>query len=229
MPLSLRWPALRQTKFHAGAARSARRWPGAFARGWAAAWGRARRLLAHGLAALLALALLGAPIATAQPLELVQLDVLNTEQGLLIDFDTRFELPTGVEEALQKGVALHFSAEAQLLEKRWYWRDRRVALAQRSWRIAYQPLTFSYRVNFGGLGQTYPTLAEALRTVQRSTSWRIADPIAAGDSGRYYVEFSYQLDRDQLPRPLQIGVSSSPEWNLQVERTVLVAPGALKN
>lgn len=227
MPLSLRWPALRQTKFHAGAVRNARCWPGAFARGWVVAWARARRLLALGLAGLFALGvlgLLGVPAATAQPLELVQLDVLNTEQGLLIDFDTRFELPTGVEEALQKGVALHFSAEAQLLEKRWYWRDRRVALAQRTWRIAYQPLTFSYRVNFGGLGQTYPTLAEALRTVQRSTSWRIADPIAAGDSGRYYVEFSYQLDRDQLPRPLQIGVSSAPEWNLQVERTVLVAP-----
>jgi hypothetical protein len=227
VPLSLRWLALRQTKFHAGVARNARRWPGAFARGFPAGWGRARRLLAHGLAVVLALGLtglLGLPMATAQPLELVQLDVLNTEQGLLIDFDTRFELPTGVEEALQKGVALHFAAEARVLEKRWYWRDRRVALAQRTWRIAYQPLTFSYRVNFGGLGQTYPTLAEALRTVQRSTSWRVADPIAAGDTGRYYVEFSYWLDRDQLPRPLQIGVSSSPEWNLQVERSVLVAP-----
>jgi hypothetical protein len=165
---------------------------------------------------------LAVPGTEADPLELVQLEVLNTDQGLLIDFDTRFELPNGVEDALQKGVALHFVAEAQVLKERWYWRDRRVAQATRTWRLAYQPLTFSYRVNFGGLGQTYPTLAEALRTVQRSTSWRVADPIAPPDGGQYHVEFSYRLDRDQLPRPLQIGLGNSPEWNLQVERIVPV-------
>ena len=165
---------------------------------------------------------LAVPGTGAEPLELAQLEVLNTDQGLLIDFDTRFELPNGVEDALQKGVALHFVAEAQVLQERWYWRDRRVAQAARTWRVAYQPLTFSYRVNFGGLGQTYPTLAEALRTVQRSTGWRIAEPLPANDDGKYRVEFSYRLDRDQLPRPLQIGVGNSPEWNLQVERSVPV-------
>jgi hypothetical protein len=198
----LRWPMLQQDKSPAGEK------PRTGGRGW--------------LLALWLLAVAWSPGTAGQSLELVQLALLNTEQGLMIDFDSRFELPASVEEALQKGVALHFAAEARLFERRWYWRDRRVAQARRSWRIAYQPLTFSYRVNFGGLGQTYPTLAEALRTVQRSTNWRVADPLAPGDRGQYYVEFSYRLDRDQLPRPLQIGVSSTPEWDLQVERTVPV-------
>jgi hypothetical protein len=210
LPL-LRWPALPCPEYRAGAAGPAAGRPG-------------RRLRARLRRAAVLLLCAAAAAGNAGPLELAQLDVQNTEQGLVVDFDTRFELPVGVEEALQKGVALHFMAEARLLEKRWYWRDRRAALASRTWRIAYQPLTFSYRVNFGGLGQTYPTLAEALRTVQRSTSWRIADPIAPTDGGRYYVEFSYRLDRDQLPRPLQIGVSSAPEWDLQVERVVPVPP-----
>lgn len=183
-----------------------------------AAWHPLRAMLLAWFAAL------AVPGAGAGPLELAQLEVLNTDQGLLIDFDTRFELPNGVEGALQKGVALHFVAEAQVLKERWYWRDRSVAQATRTWRVAYQPLTFSYRVNFGGLGQTYPTLAEALRTVQRSTSWRVADPIAPNDDGKYRIKFSYRLDRDQLPRPLQIGLGSSPEWDLQVERSVSVPP-----
>lgn len=163
------------------------------------------------------------PGSAAEP-PVLQLEVRNTEQGLLVDFDARFELPSGVEDALLKGVALHFVAEAQLLQTRWYWRDRRVAEAQRRWRIAYQPLTFSYRVNSGGLGQTYPTLAEALRTLQRSGGWRIADSLPGGNLDDYRVEFSYRLDRDQLPRPLQISVGTSPEWVLQVDRSVPVAP-----
>lgn len=182
---------------------------------------RARRWL-HAVAWRLAIASgLLALGAAAGPLELARLEVQNSEQGVLLDFDTRFELPAGVEEALKRGVALNFVAEANLYRYRWYWRDRRVAQAQRTWRIVYQPLTLSYRVSLlGGLGQSFPTLTEALRTVQRASQWRIAEGISPEEDRRFYVEFSYQLDREALPRPLQLGVGSLPEWDLQVARTV---------
>ena len=159
--------------------------------------------------------------ARAEGLELLSLSASRQDQGLVLDFDTRFELPQGVEGALQKGVALHFVAEASLLRSRWYWRDKRVAQATRTWRLTYQPLTFSYRVNFGGLGQTYRTLGEALRAVQKSVAWRIAD-LPAGEDGTHYVEFSYRLDRDRLPRPLEIGLGAQREWHLEVDRTLPV-------
>jgi hypothetical protein len=187
-----------------------------------AMWPRALRgcLLRAAAPAVVALWLAAAP-AQAGPLELARLDVQNTEQGVLVDFDTRFELPPGVEEALKKGVALHFVAEATVYRERWYWRDRQVAKAQRTWRIVYQPLTLSYRVSLlGGLGQSFPSLGEALRAVQRASQWRIADGLSPDDDRRFYVEFSYQLDREALPRPLQLGVGSLPEWDLQVARTV---------
>jgi hypothetical protein len=156
--------------------------------------------------------------------ELPKLGAERSEQGVLLSFETRFDLPPGVLDALQKGVALHFVAEARVVRSRWYWRDLRVGQASRNWRLSYQPLTFSYRVSQGGLSQTYATLEDALRTVQRSSRWRIADPIAADDDGNYYVEFAYRLDTTQLPRPLLIGIGSQPEWNLHVEHNFALPP-----
>lgn len=160
--------------------------------------------------------------ARAGMVEVRKLEVQRTAEGVFVDLETRFDLPQGVEDALQKGVALHFVAEAQLLRSRWYWRDRRVAQAKRTWRLSYQPLTLQYRVSLGGLSQTYGTLAEALRAIQRLGSWRLAEPLAPDDEGAYYVELSFRLDTDQLPRPLQIGLSGQAEWTLELARTIAV-------
>ncbi|HMW22589.1 MAG TPA: DUF4390 domain-containing protein [Burkholderiaceae bacterium] len=167
----------------------------------------------------LAMAGLALP-APAQAVELTRLEAQRSEQGVLLSFDLRYELPPGVEGALQKGVALYFVAEAQLMRSRWYWMDRAYPETRRVWRLSYQPLTFSYRVSLGGLSQTFATLAEALRALQRSTRWRIADALPADDDGSFYVRFSYRLDAEQLPRPLQIGIAGGPEWHLAVERTI---------
>lgn len=175
---------------------------------------------------LIALAGLGlwhaSPGHAATAVDLPRLEVLRTEQGLAIEFDARFELPAGVEDALQRGVALHFVAEADLVQSRWYWRDKRLAQVRRTWRLAYQPLTLNYRVSLGGLAQTYATLREALRAVQRLSAWRIGDGEDAQDAD--YLEFRYGLDLDQLPRPLLISIGSQPEWSLRIERTILLPP-----
>jgi hypothetical protein len=157
----------------------------------------------------------------AHTLDLLRLDAQRSDRGVLVNFETRFDLPAGVEDALQRGVALHFLAEAVLMRSRWYWRDKELARAARTWRIAYQPLTFSYKVSQGGLSQTYRSLGEALRALQRFSQWRIADQVSI-DEDRCYIEFTYRLDTEQLPRPLQIGIGSQPEWTLGVARTIVL-------
>lgn len=179
-----------------------------------------RRLWLQQVGALAATALVPWP---ARAIDLAWLRVIRSEQGVLVDFETRFELPAGVAEALQKGVALHFVAHAELIRRRWYWRNKVVAQATRTWRLAYQPLTLSYRVSLGGLSQTYRSLDEALRTVRSSAQWRIGEALPPDDDGEnYQLDFAYRLDTDQLPRPLQIGIGSQPEWNLQLERTLIL-------
>ena len=162
--------------------------------------------------------------ASGQPVrppegELAGFEVLRDEDGVFLSYAVNFELGKGPEEALAKSVPLFFVAEAEVFRDRWYWRDRRVAHATRVWKVVYQPLTSTYRVTtVGGLSQNYPTREEAIAATSRSVRWKIAEP-AQVDDGRHYVEFVYRLDINLLPRPMQIGIAGSPDWQLSVKRT----------
>ena len=165
---------------------------------------------------LLALAL-GLP-ARAATIEIAGLEVVREDDAVLLSFGTRFELPPSVEDALHKGVPLHFVAMADLYRSRWYWRDERLARATRTWRLAWQPLTRSYRVSFGALHQSYEHLADAMAALRGAARWRIADAALLEEGASHYVEFSYRLDAAQLPRPMQIGVAGQSDWALAAER-----------
>ena len=177
-----------------------------------------RRSLLQGLALMLLLAVLGSATVRAQGVDLALLQLQRLDGELALDFDARLSLPKGVEDAMQRGVPVYFVAEATLYRNRWYWRDERVARVQRSWRVAYQPLTSTWRVGFGGFNQSFPTLSEALTVVSRSSRWKVADLAQLDAESRYYLEFSYRLDNSQLPSPMQLGLGSQSEWVLGVER-----------
>ncbi|MCP2936595.1 DUF4390 domain-containing protein, partial [Salmonella enterica subsp. enterica serovar Typhimurium] len=88
--------------------------------------------------------------------------VQRADEGLLLSYDVRFDLPDDIESALGKGVAVTFVARAELLRPRWYWLDQTRARAVRRWRLAYQPLTRHWRVSFDGLSRQYNQLGDAL-------------------------------------------------------------------
>jgi hypothetical protein len=155
----------------------------------------------------------------AQAPALSRFEITRSEEGLLLDVAVRFDLSQAVEEALHKGVPLYFVADASLYHDRRYWRDRRIASASRIWRLSYQPLTRSYRVSFGGLSQSFDNLNEAVTTVSRIGSWKLAEPGLISDNEALYVEFSYKLDTGMLPRAMQIGIGGQPDWNLLIEKT----------
>lgn len=178
-------------------------------------------MLAWGLLlALAALLAAGPRLARAQAVELQVFSVQRAEEGVLLSYTAEFELSRSVEDALVRGVPLYFEAQATVLQSRWYWRDRRVAQAVRTWRVTYQPLTRMYRVGTGALYQNFETLAEALDVLRRAARWRIAEAGQLDPDGSYYVEFSFRLDTSQLPRPMLLGVGGEAAWVLSVERTV---------
>lgn len=185
---------------------------------------RAARWLRCASFALLCL-VLGAA-AQAQGVEVLQLAAKRDADAVALEYQLRVALPRAAEEAVQRGVPIHFAAQATLWRSRWYWRDERIARARREWRLSYQPLTSSWRVSQGGLGQSFPSLAEALASFTQSTGWRLADAALVDPDGRYYVEFDWHLDTTQLPRPLQIGITGvggAGDWSLGVERSVRLA------
>lgn len=156
--------------------------------------------------------------ARAQGVELLTLELRREDGQLLLEFAARLRLSRTVEDALQRGLPVYFVAEAALFRSRWYWRDERVARVRRTWRLAFQPLTSTWRVGLGALTQSYATLAEAIAALSATGRWRVADLAELDPDSRHYLTFSYRLDATQLPSPMQIGIGGQADWVLRVER-----------
>jgi hypothetical protein len=200
------------------------------ARGWSllckAFDGAARGVLA---ACLLAHA---APALAQPPTEITQLRLERTEEGVLLSANVTFELPTVIDDALDKGIPMFFVAEAVLFRDRWYWYDKQVTAAARHMRLSYQPLTRRWRLvvshkpngNSGlALGQTFETREEAIAAVQRISHWKIAEASEVDPDARYNVDFRFRLDVSQLPRPFQIGAFGHSDWNIAALRNQRLA------
>lgn len=183
-------------------------------------------LRAWGLGIVASLGLLLTPVAYAQTaVELQGLKAERQDGALVLSGKWRFELSAPMQDALIKGVALHFVSEADITRERWYFYDKRIAHAERHHRLSYLPLTQRWRLNsanqamsLGGLGvslaQTFDTLEEATAAMQRISQWRVAASSDIEAEVGYTLEMKFRLDLNQLPRPLQIGALGQNEWNL---------------
>lgn len=183
----------------------------------------ARRQVLH-LAGCLCALLIWSNSSLAQGIEQAKVTLSRPEGAVALSFDIRMSLPNPVENALRHGVPIYFVAQATLYRQRWYWRDERVSRVSRTWRLAFQPLTNTWRVSLGGLSQGHGHLEEALAALSRSTQWRVAEPQLVDSNARHYVEFSYRLDTSQLPGPMQIGLVSQGDGPLDIERTLRLDP-----
>ena len=202
-----------------------------------------RRRQVVALAALLITGtLFGAPtpaLADSPQASVTQMRLEEADDGVYLTAQVQFELPVGVGEVLEKGIAIYFVAEAELYRERWYWADRKVGSATRHMRLAYQPLSRRWRLNVSsvpianaGLGvslnQNFDSLPEALDAIKRIGRLRLADRSEVGDETTQPVQFSFKLDTTQLPRPFQIGVAGQADWNIVVERSARLALEKLK-
>lgn len=178
------------------------------------------QMLVRSLLVLAFIVALAGPAAHAQAVDLPTLEVERKDGALQLEFAARLQLSRAVEEALSRGVPVYFTAQATLYRSRWYWRDERVARVSRSWRLAYQPLTSTWRVGIGAITQSFPTLGEALGVISRTSGWKLVELAHMDPDARHYVEFSFRLDTSQLPSPMMIGLTGQAEWQLAVERSV---------
>ncbi len=197
-------------------------------------WKRPRRILDRLGPALLAWLLWALAVPALASVELEQLRVERRDNELQVHAHLKLELGPAVEEALAKGVAVYFVAEAELMRDRWYWYDRKLAQVSRHYRLAYQRLTRLWRLqvasepNFASgvssIAQTFDSLQSALDVVRRQSGWKLADAADLEPDARQYLVYRFRLDMSQLPRPLQIGASSQTDWNLSLSRQLRLTP-----
>lgn len=202
-------------------------------------WRKSRLDLAGWLiCALLAMAA-SRPVLAESPIEVSPLRLERSSSALLLSTALNFELPSAVGDALLKGVAVFFVAEAEIYRERWYWVDKRVAGVQRHMRLAFHPLTRRWRlavssavINPNGLGvalsQSFDTLEDALAAVQRISSWQIAELVDLAPGATHRLDFRFRLDVSQLPRPLQIGTLGQSDWALSTSLSQRLEPESSK-
>lgn len=161
--------------------------------------------------------------------ELTELRTERRDAALYLTAQLQLELAPAVEDALIKGLAVHFVAEAELMRDRWYWYDRKVGTATRHYRLAFQPLTRRWRLNVsnepiagavlaGSISQSFEKLSEALDVIRRQSGWKIAEMTDLDPGARQYIAYRFWLDISQLPRPFQIAAGNQAEWSLSVAK-----------
>ena len=174
---------------------------------------------------------LGGAWAQTSSVELTELIPVRKDNALLLNAQLKLELGPAVEDALIKGLAVHFVVEAEVLRERWYWTDKKTGAASRYYRLAFQPLTRRWRLNVssepisgtglaGSISQNFETLAEALSVIRRQSAWKIADAQSLEPDTRQRLRYEFRLDVSQLPRPFQIAAGSQADWSLQVIKTL---------
>jgi len=169
------------------------------------------------------------PCAVAETAELSSFVLERAEDGVYLSATVKMDLPSVVEDVLNKGIPVFFLAVAELRRERWYWYDKAIVSTSRHMRLAYQPLLRRWRLQVApspignnGLGvtlsQSFDSLPDALAAIQRFSRWKIVDPADLDTDAHYNVNFQFRLDVSQLPRPFQIGALGQTEWSLGVSR-----------
>ncbi len=152
------------------------------------------------------------------------------EEGYQVEADVELTLTRTLQDAVRKGVPLYFVVEFELRRGRWYWLDQTVASEFRERRISYAPLTDQYRISYAGISQNVSSFEDVRRALSRVRAWTVLEKGKLRPGERYDAALRFRLDTSQLPKPFQLNVIASKEWDLSSEwyRWSFVAPTEAK-
>lgn len=156
-----------------------------------------------------------APAAHADDIEVLDVRLAATEDGVVLAADFAFELNPRLAEAVTNGVPLYFAVEFELTRPRWYWFDEKAAAKRLQLRLSYHALSRHYRLSTGVLQQNYATLEEALNVLRRVRNWQVVERGATLADASYDAAVRMRLDVTLLPKPFQLSAITSRDLNLE--------------
>ncbi len=169
------------------------------------------------LSLIFALAICMGSLAHSQGIVVKQAELEKIDAGWLLNANFSIALPAGLENALKKGVTLHFVTEFQLTHGRWYWFDEKAVIVERQIRLSHQPLINQYRITVGDFTFSAASLAEALRVTGTVGGWSVIEAAAISPTKQYEAAVRLTLDLGKLPKPFQVDALNSKDWSLSGE------------
>lgn len=154
-------------------------------------------------------------VRATEQVDIAQAQLEASEDGYKLAARFSFELSSGLEDAIQRGVPLYFTTEIELTRPRWYWFDEKAIISAQTVRISYNVLTRRYHAASGaGLQQYFVTLEDALSLIRRPQRWLVAEKGRLKTGDTYNVALRMRLDVTQLPKPFQINALNNKDWQL---------------
>lgn len=139
------------------------------------------------------------------------------EHTLLLTADVRLALTDTLRDSIDRGLALYFQTDVQIVRPRWYWMNEQVLTTSIEWRVSYHALTRQYRVATNAQGQTAATLEEALAVMSQIRAMPIGRVASIRPGEHYDVWVRMRLDTGRLPKPFQMTAMTNRDWNPQSE------------
>ncbi len=159
-------------------------------------------------------ALSAASPAIAEGITPLRAAVESTPDGYRLDAQFDIHFSPGLEEAVNRGVALYFVVEFELSKPRWYWFDEKPVQLSQTYKITYTPLLRQYRLSAGSAYQNFTRFEDVVSALSRVRGWPVADAGALRRDVGYQAAIRMRLDTTQLPKPFQLNAVASSDWNL---------------
>jgi hypothetical protein len=162
----------------------------------------------------------GTAFAATGAIHVKSAEIAQSGSDYYLEANFEVELTHTLEDALNKGLPLHFIVEFELIRPRWYtlylWNKSVLEFAQ-DYRLSYNALTRQYRLSLGALHQNFDTLNEALALMGHLRPRFLTDADTLEEGKVYEAAIHMRLDVSQLPKPFQINALASRDWNLASE------------
>jgi hypothetical protein len=176
---------------------------------------RAAACLSNWLACVFTLLMLAVPVfAYAQGAEIKTAKLELNEEGYQLSAEFDLQLLAVHEDAIRKGVPVYIEMEVEVSRSRWYWLDERMVRQTRERRISYSPLTNQFRIATAGLSQNVAKFDDVKRALSTVRSWQILEKNKLRPGEKYDVSVRIRLDASQLPKPFQLNVLGTREWDI---------------
>ncbi len=130
-----------------------------------------------------------------------------------------FALPPGAQAAILDGVVLTLDLEIVVNRARRYWFDETVATLEQHYEVVYHALSERFLVRNVNSGEqtSWPTLDDALESLQVVTRLPILDQSLVAPALRHEVSLRARLDVRNIPDALRFVLFWVDDWRQQTD------------
>lgn len=141
-------------------------------------------------------------------------DLVPTDDYFQLNADFDISLDGNIEEAVNRGVALTFLVEFQIVEPREYWFDDELVTISKPVKLSFHALTKQYLVSDDAHQKSFESLREALQQLSKVRDWRVAAKRQLDKDIKYRAAILMRLDKTKLPKAIQVDALGSESWNM---------------